>query len=471
MDSSLRRCAVLGRAAVMTCLGCQVVAPSARAQGSTPLVTVSGLAFDSLAMRPLRGALVSIAGVGRTAFSDDKGRWRIDSVPEGTYAIALQHEAFDSLGLSGVSARVAVLRKGQRVVLAVPSFETMWRAACGDSRAPSDSALLYGTVRDAASRETRPNADVVVSWTDLTGGGASLTSIGQRQWKLASATDAHGEYALCGVAVGTRLTLRTTLDSLARSSIELDASVTRVRRLDVLVARPVAIAAAHRDVGSDTGAAPVTPLSAPTGSVAGTIVNAAGVPLAGAAVAIDTMAEVRSGVDGRFVVRDVPAGTRSLSVIAVGMAPYNAPITVLPRETTALLVPLRSVTELAKVNVTATTVANNRARVFEEHKRLGLGTFRDSTELGKHPSMYSALSSFPFVTIRGTPGRPILAAGRDCPSFRLVLDGHPAPVDVLGQVAPRDIAAVELYRRLYPSDLVIPGKCVLAVWTKAAMGK
>ena len=322
---SANRCASRSTNATIACW-CGVAAcasmlggsTGSRAQNAPRLVTVNGLAYDSLAKRPLNAALVSIVSVGRQTFSDEKGRWRIDSVPEGTYVFTLQHEAFDSLGLSGTSARLTVARNGPRVTLAVPSFDTMWRAACGEGKAPSDSMLVYGVVRDARTLEAQPQANIEVSWTDLVGGGKSLSNVGERRWRRTSSSDAHGEYALCGVALLTRLSVRAALDSVSFTNLELDAAPLRVRRLDVLVGRQTrAVVAnngtsvARQPVAGETRGPDAATLS---GIVVGTIVNAAGLPLAGAAVAIDSLTEVRSGDDGRFIVRDVAVGTRQASV-------------------------------------------------------------------------------------------------------------------------------------------------------------
>src|SRR4051812_36406591 len=93
------------------------------------LVRVRGVAWDSLHGVPLRDALVAIAGTSRTAFSDATGNFTIDSVAPGSYRFVMQHDVLDSIGMSGVTARATVSDGALPVMIFVPSFETLWKAA------------------------------------------------------------------------------------------------------------------------------------------------------------------------------------------------------------------------------------------------------------------------------------------------------------------------------------------------------
>ncbi len=473
--------AILVGAAVLT-LG----ASRADAQDAAPLIRVDGIAYDSLAKQPLRQAFVSIAAIGRTATTDDKGRFRMDSVPEGPQLFTMQHAAFDSLGLSGMSSRVHVQRGMPRVVLAVPSFETLWRAACGDAAAPRDSAVVYGTVRDAVGGVMQVGARIDVSWIDLVGGGNSLASIGQRRWRRHTSTDARGEFAICGVPSRTPLTLRAALDSsdtLSVSTIELEATTMRVRRRDVLVARAITVASASI---AQSGAARDSIIVAsinvtPTGVVSGIVTNAVGLPIANAAIAIDTMAEVRSGDDGRFVVRSVPAGSRPVSVVAIGQQPYTNSVNLLAGDTVRLTVSMSAVPTLDAVNVKA-TVMSTRIRDYEDRRRTGAGAFRDSTEIRRYPDLSSVLRTVPNVAIRGRGLKDLVfgigtprqcAAIRDQVDFRI--DGHPTTVEAVETLDPLSLAVVEVYSRATKLPGTLMGKlqyqCAVWIWTKLGLSR
>ncbi len=437
-----------------------------------PTVSVSGVAFDSLTLRPLPGALVFVEGAHRTAIADDKGRFKVDSVPIGSYLFQLQHAAFDSIGLAGRTVRVEVSKNTPRVTLALPSFGTLWRAVCGDGPAPKDSVLVFGTVRNASTSDPVPNTVIAGSWVDLVGGGASLASVGQRRWRREAATDERGEYALCGVPPGTAVVL-DVVDSALSAHVELDASAIRVRRRDVLVSAAASAASAPTNPG--VAPTPGGALTASTGTVSGVVTNAAGLPVANAVIAIDSMPEVRSSADGRFSVSGVAVGTRAVAIVAIGLEPHRSLIDVRPGDTTRVTIPMPSVQTLSQVNVRAkaNTVFGMRERMIDEHKTLGLGSFRDSTEIAKHTSMRTVMNTLPGIEVRGTTARFSISAGRACPvgMFRLILDGHPSQIEELALIDTRNVAVMEVYKRLYPSDLLIPKGCTIVVWTKGALGK
>ena len=136
-----------------------VIASAVAGQTPTPApVQVHGVVYDSLRGIPLAGALVSVAGDSRLAKADSRGRFVLDSVLPGERTFAAQHAALDSVGFSGISARVTVTDGRSSILIAAPSFPTLWRTVCGTSRPPKDSGFVYGTVRDAATQTTTPNA-------------------------------------------------------------------------------------------------------------------------------------------------------------------------------------------------------------------------------------------------------------------------------------------------------------------------
>src|SRR6186713_2204884 len=111
-----------------------VPAPTPSAPSAT---TISGVVFDSLAMRGLSDAMVQISSaagqsVTRTATTDSAGRFTFAEVPVGTYLLGFFHPKLDSLALTTQTLRVDV-RTEQPVQarLAVPSARTIVRGICG----------------------------------------------------------------------------------------------------------------------------------------------------------------------------------------------------------------------------------------------------------------------------------------------------------------------------------------------------
>lgn len=479
------RCARRYLAALAGFAAISATATSVLAAQSAPMQRVEGTAYDSLGKRPLSGAFVAIPAIGRVATTDDKGRFRIDSVPEGMHEIQAQHAAFDSLGLSGLSARIEVRRGTPKVMLAVPSFATLWRAACGAAPAPKDSALVYGSVRDARTQSPTAQARVDVSWIDLIGGGKSLTNIGQRRWSFTVSSDERGEYALCGVPPGVPITLSAALDSALATSLELEPSLSRVRRHDVLLA-PVVRAAA--DTSADMSATTNAPAAVAagvgdgrpnvgtSGTVSGVVTDARGMPIANAVIGVDTLIEVRSNDEGRFTVRHVPIGTRQAAVVSIGMQPQTLTFNVTPGDTTHVTVPMSVVQLLDAVRVRAnrSTPAASRVRMFEEHRLVGLGSIIDSTGMVGQRSMVTVMRTIPGLQVlagRGING-PSISSPR-CAGFKLMLDGHPFTNDELVTLDPETLAGVEVYKRplIYPSDIVSGGGCSILLWTKRAFAQ
>ncbi len=455
------------------------------AQTAPRLVRVEGVAFDSLANRPLADAFVAVAGTGRSAISDNKGRFRLDGVPEGEYTLTMQHAAFDSLGLSGASVRVAVRNRMPRVVLAVPSFATLWRAACGAAELPRDGSLLYGTLRDATTNEPLGARVMEGVWTELVGGGRTMASVGQRRWRLSTVTDERGEYALCGVAIGTPITLRVPRDTSASAStdsIEAPASMTRVRRQDMLAAtaapRSVLDSATAGEDSTQTTPVPhATARPSVTGVIAGIVTNASGTPVANAAVAVDTLPEVRTNDEGRFFVREVAAGSRQVAVVAIGLQPTTTTVNLLAGDTARLTIPLSGVQTLGAVDVRA-TVISTRTRGIEERKRTGFGAFRDSTELIRYPAFSSVLATVPGASIRRGLASLVFGQGASLCSGEQIdwrIDGHPALPEVVEGLDLKSIATVEVYRRVnqLPAELMtnIRYRCAVLVWTKLGLGR
>jgi hypothetical protein len=470
-------------------LAAVVWATPAFAAGDGPraavVVTVNGVAYDSLAQQPLRGALIVIASLSKSATSDDKGRFHIDSVPEGEYAISMQHAAFDSIGLSGVTQQIAVKKGMSKVTLAVPGFARIWRSVCGDVPAPKDSAVVYGTVRDAGTMDAATDMAVDGSWIDLVGGGKSLTSIGQRRWRRLSRTDERGDYALCGVPLGMELSIAILRDSVTPlATVQIEPSMGRVIRRDVLVSRVVAAANTESSsvaVRDSSGAvAPSASKTSGAGTVAaggvvtGVITDSRGVAVANAAVAVDSLEEVRSDVDGRFVVRGVPLGTRPISIVAIGMQPYRGTVDLRAGDTARVVVPMTSVQTLSEVAVKAkvNTVAGMRERMIDEHRASGLGTIRDSTTLGQENSMITALRTIPGLTVNSR-GLRFAVQSQLCSGFTAYQDGHKVPIDVLSTIDPKSLAVLEVYKlsATFPSDVPGGKGCVLVLWTKWGLGK
>ena len=437
-----------------------VIASAVAGQTPTPApVQVHGVVYDSLRGIALAGALVSVAGNSRLAKADSRGRFVLDSVLPGERTFAAQHAALDSVGFSGISTRVTVTDGRSTVLIAAPSFPTLWRTVCGTSRPPKDSGFVYGTVRDAATQTTTPNAIVQVTWIDVRVDKAKR--ITENRWTGESDTDATGSYNICGVPLDVGLRIRATTDSGGSGSINLFSNGLRVQRRDLTI-----------------GPAMFDSLSASQrGTIAGLVTDTAGTPIADARVIADGAPELRSGADGRFIVRDVPIGSRQVEVLAIGKSPVLTVADVTASDTAVVVASMHRITTLDVIRVTASPATRRLVRDIEERRKLGAGYFRDSTDLVGHGSLFSVFHAFPSMRVertgRGTDFMITLAsAGRRCLA-NVVVDGRRSDFDELNFLRPADIAALEVYprRMSLPMRFLRNDDCgAIVVWTKWNFG-
>ena len=421
---------------------------------------------------PLAGAFVTLAGPTsgmRSALSDEHGRFRFDSVAPGTYRLALQHAAFGTLGLSGTATQVRVTDGRDTVHLSTPSFATLWRFECGGAPPSADTGFVFGTVRSAATRKPAVGSRVTLRWTDLA--LDKETGVAERPWRADGVADSSGEFRVCRVPSAVILQARAAAhpaDPAAASSgvVDLVPNGYRVRRLDVVVGE----AAMRRGV------------------VSGFVVTSAGSPVRGATVTAEDSLAARSDSTGRFVLANVPSGTHQLESHFVGMAPTFVVADVYPNDTARVTITMAPVATLAPVNVRSRlTMQQLLARGFDERRLMGLGRYRDSTELAKYSMIATVLNEIPGVkagsknvagldrvSLRGMKGRGQCEAN-------IWVDGvlaHQDPVfgiDELAHLTPSDLAAVEVYTR----DVDTPGQFQgltqktracgsVVIWTKRA---
>lgn len=418
-----------------------------------PPVTVRGLAYDSLRSEPLSGAVIAVSGTGRTTVTDRRGRFEIDSVAPGSHIVTMNHDALDSLGLTGVSTRVDVTDGRTEIRLAVPSVGAFWKSACGRG-APRDSILVYGTVRLAKDQAPLANATVELGWIDLAVKGKK--QVVQQMQSLKAVTDANGGYGFCGVPNATRFRIRASTATAASGVIDLAPSADRVRWRDL-------------------GVGPLLVLdSSQVGTISGVVLRAAGVPLANARVVVDGAADVRSSADGRFTLRNLPVGTRQFQVTAVGLDPVTRIVDVAVGRTTEVVVLAEKVTTLAAMRITGPPFIRRMAEGIAERKTLAFGVFLDSTDFMGKGTIRSAFDGAAGITVRPNGRDYILvlkeSAATDC-AANLFVDGTRQPDhERLWSLRPDEIKAVEIYRRgstVPPEFTVTRSTCgAVAVWTR-----
>lgn len=392
-----------------------------------PPVTVRGVAFDSVRGAPLPHALVTVIGSAATDTTDQDGRFRLEGVLPGVRTFVVQHASLDSIGFPGLSRRIQVSGTGE-VVLAVPSFPSLWRAACG-GRPPSDSGFVYGTIRRAADRAPVGEAEVEVSW--IVTAYDRISGIRQRRVFGQAITDENGRYAVCGVPASHWIRVSAVAPSV-RGAVDIPPRDLRVLRRDLII-------------GPARGAD-----STSRGVITGLLLDRDGVPFSEARVVLDDDTEVRSAGDGSFRFDSVLAGTRQVEVMSIGMLPVVVTVDVYPGDSASVRLSLRRVTTLDAVQVTASRRGRMLAQGLEERRRRSLGYSMDMTELQAHTTFASVLNDFPGMRVqsRGADFEVAIPDGRGGLCIPEVwVDGARLVVSTLYMIQPKDVMAIEYFPR------------------------
>ena len=224
----------------------RILALLAAASTAGAQVPLRGIAYDSLHGRPLSGAFVGIAGMNVSAVSDSLGRFVLPAVPKGTHRVVMQHDVLDAIGISAAGARAVVSDGRDSVVVAVPSFATLWRAACGAQPPGPDTGFVFGTVMRAG--RPVPLATVAASWIDLS--VDSTKAVRQKQKLMEADADSSGNFALCGVPTTTGLSLRATVGGVGGVWIDVaPLDKERIARRDLTILAQLAPASGPAGVG------------------------------------------------------------------------------------------------------------------------------------------------------------------------------------------------------------------------------
>ena len=467
--------------ALLSAQGRQAVPPSAR---------VTGTVYDSMAMRPLHGAVVQLALVPsagaianvRSVVTDSLGQFDFPTVSPGTYLLGYQHVAVDSLGLHGPLQRIDVRTASTvRAPMAVPSMRSIIRTVCGRDGVADSLAVLMGSVRHARSDASLPGAFVSLRWGEvILSRGASM----QRSTPIVDTfANDEGWFTAC-VPGGVQMTVRATSGTDLSGNVELGVPAHAVLRRDIYVG------ASEAELR-----APDSTLTGPSregrivergrGELRGIVRSLDGSPIEGARVALLTgVSETRTNAGGEFVLRELPLGSHTIEARAIGYVPGQviADIVDFRRELAEFILLDVSAFLLDTVRVAAARRLDAAAREgFERRRRMGIGHFLDEAVLDtmRAMSFQDLVRQIPGIRfMRGTRVDEtsnvhiefMSGQGRACVPDIYVNGAQlvQGKVDLDVLVHPSSVRRIEVYFRgiALPAEFASNQSCgVMAIWT------
>ena len=350
----------------------------------TPGATVRGVVRDSIAQAPLAGAWVQLADADsqarfvRTVRADSLGRFTVDSVPAGRYALGFFHPMLDSLGVEPTFRELRVnAGRAERADLAIPSAARLRAAICGPDA--SGGGVVVGIARDATGRAPAAGVTVIGEWMEYT---FAKGGIGRSHPRRVATTAPNGWFSMCNVPSGGTMFLSASRGADTTDLIEMPVVASGFQRRDVYLGAARIVAVGDTAPRADTLVLPPRRLRLGDGRLRGVVVGADGNrPLPGALVRISEGPTARANELGEWTLVDAPAGTRMLEVRAVGYYPARRAVDVLPDAAPVRVTLSTFKAMLDTVKITAVRIADRFASGFEERQRSGFGHFLTSNDI------------------------------------------------------------------------------------------
>lgn len=446
----------------------QKTTPAPGSAAKTGTATIAGVVVDSLNRRYLRGADVIIEGTKRSLVTDSLGKFRIDSLPAGTYQVGVFHPLLDTLGISLASQPFHVGPDSSSfVLLAVPSARTIIRAACPvRGFRPQGTSAVIGHVTDPESLQPVARAEVSIAWIQLE--VSKEVGIRRTPRVIRDSTDALGAYALCGLPNS----MQATLQARKGGAVTAEIPISLGDQESELFARTMLLSRA--DSGAKTGNA----------IVSGRVVLEGAPSNAGSRVeVVGTDVVTLTNEKGEFTIKSLPSGSQVLLARHLGFGAETVPVDLSSHEPKQVTIKLpKFVAFMDPVVVTARRAASLDKVGFTMRKRSGTGYYLGPDQIqSMHPNdLTDILRRVPSLRVNYGPngdeitssrGTTSLTGGAGCVQY--YVDDMPwqsaMPGDVNNFVNANEVVGVEVYAgpgapAQYTRGM---GDCTtIVIWTK-----
>jgi hypothetical protein len=399
---------------------------------------ILGVVIDSLHGRYLSGADVVVEGVKTTLQTDSLGKFRLDSLPPGTYQVGVFHAVLDTLDITLLTAPFHLGPDSATIiVLGVPSAATLIRRSCPPHTAQGTSAVI-GHVDDPETLAPVAGAEVSVAWTQFE--VSKDFGIRQTPHLVRDTTDSAGAFRICGLPSS----LSAALQARRGGNITGEIPIAVGDQLPQLFSRILTLPAT--DSAATTGNATVSGVVTLEGSAtnAGTRVELTG-----------TNGVAMTDEKGEFTMRNVPSGTKVLLARHLGFNAETVPVDLTSRQPQRVTIKLaRYVAVMDPVLVTARrTLALDKVG-FNERRKSAIGYFLGPERLQRmHPIFLTdILRQVPGLRVSYSPQGETVSSSRGMGSgcVQYWLDDTPwmsmEPGDLNDFVTGGEVVAVEVYQ-------------------------
>lgn len=413
---------------------------------------------------------------------DERGRFRLDSIPAGRYLVQLGSATLDSLELALPATELQV-QAGitAHTDLTLPLGTALRDAVCAGVKLGRGRGAVAGRALDADTEAPLANAHVVVAWTEMRVDRKTLRP--SRQERAGTVvTGARGDYRLCGVPTNSWLSLQLQyhdkVGGLARVSVsDEEGAVVRNLSISLLTAPTVVALDSLEELSRVVGAAAREDSIAAahlggTASVTGIVRTTSGQPLRDAEVRVASAGFLTTtGSDGRFSLGGLPAGTQLFYVRRLGYATIDGDIELRAARNVSHDVALKRLVTLDSVHVVG---QRGRYGDFDQNRRTNFyAEFLTSTEIERnHPlqvtDLIFRLGGF---TVSGFgPDARVISnrashKNQYCTEANVVIDGTEHATANFLPV--ERIYGIEAYRDEITAPAGMDARCGLIVlWTK-----
>jgi hypothetical protein len=409
--------------------------------GKAGTAEISGVVVDSLNRRFLTGADVMVEGAKATIVTDSLGKFRIDSLPPGTYQVGVFHPLLDTLGLTLATQPFHVgADSATFIVLAVPSAATIIRRACPVRPRAQGTSAVIGQVHDPETLLPVAGAEVSIAWSQIE--VSKETGIRRTPHVLYDSSDASGAFRICGVPSS----MQATLQAKRGKSVTAEIPISLGAEPSELFARILLLS--RIDSGAKVGNA----------TVSGRVVLEGAATNGGSRVEVVGTDQVALTNDkGEFTMTRLPSGTQVLLARHLGFGAQTVGVDLTSREPQRVTIKLpKFVAMIEPVVVNARRAANLDRVGFSQRKLAGQGFYIGPDQLkDRHPTQLTDIfRTVPGLRITSTPEGDIVGStrnaglGSDCVQY--YVDDMPwqsaQPGDINQFVNANEVVAVEVYQ-------------------------